>query len=215
MHITVKVVATDSAVTLICTSLSQHCCYHCCPSAVTVSVVTLITISTIMRGDFRQYSVLDFAVLFLPLRFCFWLCGSVPDFAVLLLSSAVLTLRDKLEFSAVSSLRFKLEFSAISNLRFCFQPFVLSLGSLLPDLIFGCSDFAWQTWVFGCVDFLWQTLVFGRFEFAVLFSAFYLDFAVLLLRDLNFRFRLCVTNVSTLRFCFQLSGSVFSDGPRD
>ena len=38
-----------------------------------------------MRGDFRQYSVSDFAVLFL--------------------TSVVLTLRDKLEFSAVSSLR--------------------------------------------------------------------------------------------------------------
>ena len=38
-----------------------------------------------MRGDFRQYSVSDFAVLFL--------------------ASVVLTLRDKLEFSAVSSLR--------------------------------------------------------------------------------------------------------------
>ena len=38
-----------------------------------------------MRGDFRQYSVSDFAVLFL--------------------TSVVLTLRDKLEFLAVSSLR--------------------------------------------------------------------------------------------------------------
>ena len=47
MHITVKVVATDSTVTalsvaiavtlvvLVCTSLSQHCHYHCCPSTVT------------------------------------------------------------------------------------------------------------------------------------------------------------------------------------
>ena len=46
-----KVVATDSAltalpiaiaVTLMCTSLSQHCHYHCCPSAVTVTIVTLL-----------------------------------------------------------------------------------------------------------------------------------------------------------------------------
>ena len=48
VHITGKVVATDSvvttlsvaiAVTLMCTSLSQHCHYHCCPIAVTVSAV--------------------------------------------------------------------------------------------------------------------------------------------------------------------------------
>ena len=51
VHITVKVVATDSAVTALSvaidvtlksTSLSQHFLYNCCPSAVTVSAVTLL-----------------------------------------------------------------------------------------------------------------------------------------------------------------------------
>ena len=49
MHITVKVVATDSAVAalsvaiavaLMSTSLSQHCFYHCCHNAVLVFAVT-------------------------------------------------------------------------------------------------------------------------------------------------------------------------------
>ena len=54
MHITVKVVATDSAVaalsvaiavTLMCTSLSQHCHYHCSHSAVPVFAVTALCTS--------------------------------------------------------------------------------------------------------------------------------------------------------------------------
>ena len=54
MHITVKVVATDSAVAvlsvaiavaLMCTSLSQHCHYHCCRNAVLVFAVTALCTS--------------------------------------------------------------------------------------------------------------------------------------------------------------------------
>ena len=51
VHITVKVVATDNAVatlvvaiavTLMCTSLSQHCHYHCCHNAVLIFAATAL-----------------------------------------------------------------------------------------------------------------------------------------------------------------------------
>ena len=50
MHTTVKVVATAAlsvaiAVTLKCTSLSQHCYFHCCPTAGLVFAVTALCTS--------------------------------------------------------------------------------------------------------------------------------------------------------------------------
>ena len=52
MYITVKVMATDStvtalsvaiAVTLMCTSLSQHCHFHCCHNVVLVFAATVLS----------------------------------------------------------------------------------------------------------------------------------------------------------------------------
>ena len=70
MHITVKVVATDSAVTglsvaiavtLMCTSLSQHCQYYCCHNAVLVFAATaLCSISLSQSCAHRCLTALGF-----------------------------------------------------------------------------------------------------------------------------------------------------------
>ena len=58
MHITVKFVATDNAVivlsvaiavTLMCTSLSQHSHYDCCLSTVTVSAVAVLRAQSLLQ----------------------------------------------------------------------------------------------------------------------------------------------------------------------
>ena len=65
MHITVKVVAIDSAVaalsvaitiTLMCISLSQHCHYHCYHSAVLVFAVTALCTSVSDRRSLELFS---------------------------------------------------------------------------------------------------------------------------------------------------------------
>ena len=58
MHITVKTVATESAVTVLsfviavtlkCTSLSQHCHYRCCHNAVLVFAATALCLFSLSR----------------------------------------------------------------------------------------------------------------------------------------------------------------------
>ena len=77
MHITVKVVATDSAVTalsvvivltLLCTSLVQHCHYQCCHNAVLVFADTALCSFSLTQhcARFRCHSAVHVGVL--PLR---------------------------------------------------------------------------------------------------------------------------------------------------